>query len=94
MATVASYLLEYRQRQNLSLRALAAKVGFSFTHLHDLETGNRNLTPDTLRLLGAHLSTEAVEELKTLAAGEERARLKLAGQGITRKWAVVGKEEA
>nr|MBA3414109.1 helix-turn-helix transcriptional regulator [Chloroflexia bacterium] len=61
-----------RERQLLTLRALAAKSGVQFHTIHAIETGKQEPRPSTLRKLCDALGIEPTEVLAAEIAAAER----------------------
>lgn len=78
----AAHLRALRDQRGLSVRALAGKVRYGKSHIHDLATGRRQPTPDIARrlddALGAGGELVALANGAAGAAGDEVEALELA----------------
>jgi transcriptional regulator with XRE-family HTH domain len=97
MKTLGERIRELRERQDLSVRELARRIGVSAPFLSDVELGRRHPSDEVLHSIASALETTAeelnkfdsrapVQELKRMAASDPAmgfALRRVVDQGIT-----------
>jgi len=73
MMTAAAALFDWRKREKLSQREVAAALDISPSHLSDIENGRRNLPDSLIDRVGA--ATPLGAALRKARAAEYRAKI-------------------